>query len=302
LHDSSLFYHGLWPVARITGIRHLAQSATELWARHHSSFINSYLYIQIGFMAEAYVTSATHQGITTIEFFHPQSNSLPGKILEALAQEIHFAGNHDETRVIILRSAGEKAFCAGASFDELVAIQTEAEGLKFFSGFAHVINAMRKCPKFIIGRIQGKCVGGGVGLAAAVDYAIATEAAEVKLSELAVGIGPFVVGPAVERKIGTSGFTQLSIDANHWRNSDWAKRKGLFAETHSSIENMDEAVDKLVNTLAHSSPDAMAEMKKIFWQGTDHWDELLKQRAAISGRLVLSQFTRNAIAKFKAKA
>jgi methylglutaconyl-CoA hydratase len=252
-------------------------------------------------MAEAYVQSHIEHGINTIEFFHPQSNSLPGKILEELAKEIHFAGTHDDTKVIIVRSAGEKTFCAGASFDELVAIKTEAEGLKFFSGFAHVINAMRKCPKFIIGRIQGKCVGGGVGLAAAVDYAIATEAAEVKLSELAVGIGPFVVGPAVERKMGTSAFTQLSMDANHWRSSDWAKRKGLFAETHISIENMDEAVDKLANTLSHSSPDAMAEMKKVFWKGTEHWDELLKERAAISGRLVLSDFTRNAIEKFKAK-
>ncbi len=253
-------------------------------------------------MAEAYVKSHIEHGINTIEFFHPQSNSLPGKILEALAHEIHFAGTHDDTKVIVLRSAGEKAFCAGASFDELVAIQTEAEGLKFFSGFAHVINAMRKCPKFIIGRIQGKCVGGGVGLAAAVDYAIAIESAEVKLSELAVGIGPFVVAPAVERKIGTSAFTQLAIDATQWRNSDWAKRKGLFAETHATPEGLDESVHRLANTLMHSSPQAMAEMKKVFWQGTAHWDELLKERAAISGRLVLSEFTRNAIAKFKAKA
>jgi methylglutaconyl-CoA hydratase len=160
---------------------------------------------------------------------------------------------------------------------------------------------MRKCPKFIIGRIQGKCVGGGVGIAAAVDYAIATDKAEVKLSELAVGIGPFVVGPAVERKIGTAAFSALSIDAASWRSSDWAKRKGLFAELHDSIENMDESVYKLANTLAHSNPAAMAEMKKIFWKGTEHWDELLKERAAISGKLVLSDFTRNAIHKFKAK-
>jgi methylglutaconyl-CoA hydratase len=252
-------------------------------------------------MNEAYVTSETHQGITTIEFFHPQSNALPGRLLESLAQEIHFAGTHNDTKVVVLRSAGEKAFCAGASFDELMAIQNEAEGLRFFSGFAHVINAIRKCPKFVIGRIQGKCVGGGVGLAAAVDYAIATETAEVKLSELAVGIGPFVVGPAVERKIGTSAFAQLAIDATMWRNSDWAKRKGLFAETHPNPESLDEAVGRLANTLAHSSPEAMAELKKASWQGTEHWDELLKQRAAISGRLVLSDFTRNAIEKFKAK-
>ena len=251
--------------------------------------------------SEAYVKSHIEHGINTIEFFHPQSNSLPGKILGELAHEIHFAGTHDDTSVIILKSAGEKTFCSGASFDELIAIENEAAGLKFFSGFANVINAMRKCPKFIIGRIQGKCVGGGVGIAAAVDYAVANDKAEVKLSELAVGIGPFVVGPALERKIGTAAFSALSIDAASWRSSDWAKRKGLFAELHDSIENMDEAVYKLANTLAHSNPAAMAEMKKIFWKGTEHWDELLKDRAAISGRLVLSEFTRNAIESFKKK-
>ena len=249
-----------------------------------------------------YVKSHIEHGINTIEFFHPQSNSLPGKILEELAREIHFAGTHDDTKVIILKSAGDKTFCSGASFDELIAITTEKEGLKFFSGFANVINAMRKCPKFIIGRIQGKCVGGGVGLAAAVDYAIATNKAEIKLSELAVGIGPFVVGPAVERKIGTAAFSALAIDATNWRSTDWAKRKGLFAEIHDSVENMDEAVYNLANTLAHSNPVAMTEMKKTFWRGTDNWDELLKERAAISGKLVLSNFTKNAINKFKVKS
>ena len=252
-------------------------------------------------MDQAYVKSETHQGITTIEFFHPQSNSLPGKILEELAKEIHFAGTHNETNVIILKSAGDKTFCSGASFDELMAIKNETEGLQFFSGFAHVINAMRKCPKLIIGRIQGKCVGGGVGLAASVDYAIATNKADVKLSELAVGIGPFVVGPAVERKIGTAAFSALAIDATMWRNSDWAKLKGLFSEVHESIENMDEAIFKLSNTLAHSSPQAMAEMKKIFWKDTAHWDDLLIERAKISGKLVLSDFTKQAIEKFKKK-
>jgi methylglutaconyl-CoA hydratase len=251
-------------------------------------------------MTEAYVKSHNEHGINTIEFFHPQSNSLPASILEQLAHTIH-ACNSDDTKVIILKSSGEGAFCAGASFDELMAITNEKEGLEFFSGFAHVINAMRKCKKLIIGRVQGKCVGGGVGLAAACDYTIAVEKAEVKLSELAVGIGPFVVGPAVERKIGTSAFSQLSIDATLWRNSDWAKRKGLFAEVHPTIENMDESVYRLANTLAHSSPEAMSELKKIFWKGTDHWDELLKERAAISGRLVLSNFTRNAITSFKQK-
>jgi len=250
---------------------------------------------------EEYVKSHIEHGINTIEFFHPQSNSLPAKILEALAHEIHFAGTHAETKVIVLKSAGDKSFCAGASFDELTSIKTGEEGLVFFSGFANVINAMRKCPKLIIGRIQGKCVGGGVGLASAVDYAIATDKADVKLSELAVGIGPFVVGPAVERKIGTAAFSALSIDAGMWRSSDWARRKGLFAEMHETVEGMDESISRLANTLAHSNPEAMAELKKIFWKGTEHWDELLKERAAISGRLVLSDFTRNAIAKFKAK-
>lgn len=251
---------------------------------------------------EAYVRSHIEHGINTIEFFHPQGNSLPGKILEELAREIHFAGTHDETRVIILKSGGDRTFCSGASFDELVAIKNEKEGLQFFSGFANVINAMRKCPKFIIGRIQGKCVGGGVGLASAVDYAIATNRAEIKLSELAIGIGPFVVGPAVERKIGKGPFSALAIDAGSWRSTDWAKRKGMFAEVHESIENMDEAVYRLANTLAHSNPEAMAALKKTFWQGTENWDELLKERAAISGKLVLSEFTRNAINKFKVKA
>ncbi len=250
---------------------------------------------------EGYVKSEFHKGITTIEFFHPQSNSLPGRILEELAHAIHGAGNDDHTKVIILRSAGEKAFCAGASFDELKTIKDKEQGLHFFSGFAHVINAMRTCPKFIIGRIHGKCVGGGVGIAAAVDYAIAVEAVEIKLSELAIGIGPFVVGPAVERKIGLSAFTQLAIDAAMWRNADWARRKGLFAELHPTIEGMDESIQRLTNTLMQSSLVAMAEMKKAFWKGTEHWDKLLIERAAVSGKLVLSEFAKKAMEKFKAK-
>jgi len=249
---------------------------------------------------EGYVKSHTEHGITTIEFFHPQSNSLPGKILDALAQEIHYAGTHD-TKVVILKSAGNGAFCAGASFDELIAVKNEREGMDFFCGFANVINAMRKCPKLIIGRIHGKCVGGGVGLAAAVDYAIAVKDSEVKLSELAIGMGPFVVGPAIERKIGKSAFSQIAIDATLWRNSDWAKQKGLFAEVHQSVLDLDESVYRLANTLAHSNPEAMTEMKKIFWQGTENWDMLLRERAAISGRLILSDFTRNAIETFKNK-
>lgn len=248
-----------------------------------------------------YVRTETHNGITSIEFFHPQSNSLPGKTLERLALEIHFAGTHAETKVIILRSAGIGAFCAGASFNELVEIKTKEEGYQFFNGFAQVINAMRKCPKLIIARVQGKCVGGGVGLVAAADYAIALKGADIKLSELSIGIGPFVVGPAVERKIGKSAFTGLAIDATMWRSCDWAKLKGLFCEVHENMPNMEEAVERMAHNLSHSNPEAMAELKKIFWSGTENWDTLLKERATISGSLILSDFSKKSIEKFKAK-
>jgi methylglutaconyl-CoA hydratase len=183
----------------------------------------------------------------------------------------------------------------------LALIGNKDEGQHFFSGFAHLINAMRKCPKFIVARVHGRCVGGGVGLVAAADYAIAVEGSDVKLSELAIGIGPFVVGPVVERKIGFSAFTQLSIDANLWRNADWARKKGLYAELHPDITGMDESIQRLTETLAHSSPEAMVEMKKIFWQGTEHWDKLLAERAAISGRLITTDFSRKAVQKAKSK-
>lgn len=251
--------------------------------------------------AEGYVRTEIEHGIATIEFYHPSSNSLPSAILTDLARTINDIGIDDRVKVIVLKSAGDRAFCAGASFDELVSISSEQDGKRFFSGFANVINAMRKCHKFIIGRIHGKAVGGGVGLAAAVDYAIATEEASVKLSELAVGIGPFVVGPAVERKVGLSCFSQLTIDASEWRSAEWAKKHGLYAEVHSSVDEMDEGIRSLAERLAHSSPEAMAQLKKVFWLGTEHWDQLLSERAAISGRLVLSEFTRNAIDKFKSR-
>jgi methylglutaconyl-CoA hydratase len=249
--------------------------------------------------SEGHVTSEINNGIATIEFFHPASNSLPAAILCKLAQTITDIGQQTEVKVIVLRSGGDRAFCAGASFDELMAISNEAEGKTFFSGFALVINAMRKCPKLIIGRIQGKAVGGGVGITAATDYAIAVEAASVKLSELAVGIGPFVVGPVVERKVGPSCFAQLAIDATEWRTAQWAANNGLYAEMHKTIDEADEAIARLANRLATSSPEAMAELKTIFWQGTEDWDTLLTARAAISGQLVLSDFTKNAINKFK---
>lgn len=243
----------------------------------------------------------SENGIGTITFGHPMSNSLPGKILRKLAETITELGKNDAVKVIILKSEGEKAFCAGASFDELISINDFETGKAFFSGFAHVINACRTCPKLIIGRVQGKAVGGGVGVASAVDYCLATKHAEIKLSELAVGIGPFVVGPAVERKIGLSAMSELAINATEWRSADWAKRKGLYTDVFDNEADLDKEVVRLSQQLAKSNPEAMHLLKKVFWQGTDHWNELLIDRAEISGKLVLSEFTRNAINAFKKK-
>lgn len=242
------------------------------------------------------------EGVGTLEFFHPQSNSLPGNILARIAALITEAGERDDIKLIVLRSAGERAFCAGASFDELISIENKETGTKFFSGFANVINAARKCPKFIIGRVPGKAVGGGVGMAAATDYCFATVHADIKLSELAIGIGPFVVGPAVERKVGTSAFTELAINATAWRTASWAFNKGLFNELHNSVEEMDEAINNLSNKLANSNPEAMRLLKENFWKGSENWDDLLAERASMSGELVLSAFTKSAINKFKSKS
>jgi len=250
---------------------------------------------------EAFVrTEVDERGVATVTFFHPASNSLPGDILRRLAHDLTEAGQRDDVAVIVLKSAGDRAFCAGASFDELVAISNEQEGLEFFSGFALVINAIRTCPKFVLGRVQGKTVGGGVGLAAAADHCFATKFASVKLSELAVGIGPFVVGPAVERKMGVSAMGMLAVDARSWKSAEWAAQHGLFAEVFDSAEEMDLAVDRLAGDLAQSNPEAMSNLKRVLWEGTEHWDTLLAERAAVSGRLVLSDFTRSAIAAFKA--
>ncbi|WP_417590812.1 enoyl-CoA hydratase/isomerase family protein [Owenweeksia hongkongensis] len=250
---------------------------------------------------QGHVETSIENGLATIQFFHPMSNSLPGKLLAKLAESITEAGNNDEVKVILLKSEGERAFCAGASFDELTSIEDFDTGKKFFSGFANVINAMRKCPKLIIGRVQGKAVGGGVGLASSVDYCFATKHAAVKLSELAVGIGPFVVGPAVERKLGLSGMSELAINATEWRDAQWAESRGLYNHTFDTVEEMDEGIEKLVAKLRKSNPDAMESLKKVFWRGTDDWDNLLIERAELSGRMVLSDFTKNAIAAFKSK-
>ncbi len=251
-------------------------------------------------LAGAFVqTEVDDRGVGTITFAHPASNSLPGHLLRKLAKSISAAGTSNDIKVVVLRSAGDRAFCAGASFDELVAIQNEQEGLDFFSGFAMVINAIRTCPKFVVGRVQGKAVGGGVGLASAMDICYATSFASVKLSELAVGIGPFVVGPAVERKIGTSAMGMLAIDAKSWKDARWAAQQGMYTEVFDNASDMDNAIDALTTDLASSNPEAMSELKRVLWEGTEHWGDLLMERAAVSGRLVLSSFTKDAIDRFK---
>ncbi len=247
------------------------------------------------------ITTSIDKKIYTIEFHHPKGNSLPGKLLRDLADTITAAGNDENSRVIVLRSKGDGAFCAGASFDELLAVSNFDEGKHFFMGFAHVLNAMRACPKLIIARIHGKTVGGGIGLASAADYTLAHKSASVKLSELALGIGPFVVGPAVGRRIGTAAFATLSLDAKSWYDAEWAERNGLFNKLFDTKEELDAGVDKLAADLASANPEAMKELKQIMWQSTGHWDSTLEQRAEISGRLVMSDFTRNYIEEFRKK-
>ena len=250
---------------------------------------------------QEYVKLTTKNGVGTIEFFHPQSNALPSNILNKLASKITQAGEENNINVLVLKSAGDRAFCAGASFDELISIQNKDRGESFFSGFANVINAARKCPKFIIGRIQGKAVGGGVGMASATDYCFANKFSDVKLSELTIGIGPFVVGPAIERKIGKSAFSAMAINANKWFDAAWAKDKGLYNEIFETTQEMDSEIHKLSSFLSASNPAAMSQLKKIMWEGTDHWDSLLLKRAKNSGELILSKFAKDAIAKFKKK-
>jgi len=243
-----------------------------------------------------YVKTSTDKHVMTIEFFHPSHNSLPGNLLGQLTAAIKGAG--DDIYIIVLKSAGDRTFCAGASFDELSSIENEKTGKQFFLGFANVINAIRSVPQIVIGRVQGKAVGGGVGLAAACDYCMATKYASIKLSELAVGIGPFVIGPAVERKLGLSGFSQMALNATEWQTAQWGKDKGLFTEAFESTEQLDEYLESFTTSLAQKNPEALRLLKQVFWKGTDHWDALLEERAEMSGRLVLSEFAKEAINGF----
>lgn len=250
-------------------------------------------------MTDPYVKQIIENEVAYIEFYHPTHNSLPGNILLELVEVIINAGENDQIKVIVLKSGGDRTFCAGASFKELININDQATGKVFFSGFANVINAMRTCPKFIIGRIQGKTVGGGVGLAASTDYCMATKYASIKLSELNIGIGPFVVGPAIERKIGLSAMSQIAIDAATFYTASWAKQQGLFTHVFESTAELDVAVKATAEHLCTYNLNAMKEMKKVFWKGTEDWNTLLAERAEISGRLVLSEVTKEKLKDFK---
>lgn len=241
------------------------------------------------------VSLSVEHGIATVTFGHPKGNSLPGATLRELAATFDGLAPRDDVRVIVLRSLGNGPFCAGASFDELRSLTSESEGKVFFSGFAHVILAMRRCPQFVIARVHGKAVGGGVGLAAAADYSVATRAAAVRLSELAVGIGPFVVGPVIEHKIGHGHYIAMSVDYD-WRDAAWAERAGLYARVAESVAEVDEIIDALARKLAAANPGAVRELKRIFFEGTDHWETLLYERAAISGSLILTPAAREALA------
>jgi methylglutaconyl-CoA hydratase len=250
-------------------------------------------------MIEPYVKINIKNKIGYIEFYHPNRNSMPSEILLKLRDAIVDAGNNEAINIIVLKSGGDRTFCAGASFNEVMAVKTADEGKTFFSGFANVINAMRTCPKLIIGRVQGKTVGGGVGLAAATDYCLATKYASIRLSELSIGIGPFVIEPAVSRKIGVTAMSQLTIDAEGLFSAEYAKNKGLYADVFETVEALDAAIKELAEKLSSYNPEALKQMKLVFWEGTQHWDTLLTERAEISGKLVLSKFTKNTLKRFR---
>jgi len=237
--------------------------------------------------------------IAIVEFYHPAGNSLPTDLLNRLIKSFNELSNNNNVNVIILKSEKDKIFCAGASLDELLAIDNPKDGVAFFSGFGKLVNAIRKCKKPIIGRIQGKVVGGGVGIASACDYAMATEQASIKLSEISIGIGPFVVEPAIRRKMGIGAVSELSLNPAMWQNAYWAKDKGLYARVFENVKDLDKEIQILSEQLASYSPEAVQHLKRVLWEGTESWDTLLTERANICGNLVLSETTKKALQKFK---
>lgn len=248
---------------------------------------------------KGYVKTSISKGVAEIEFYHPSHNSLPGELLSDLATQIKAAGREDGVKIILLKSAGDRTFCAGASFDELIAIENETTGKRFFMGFANVINAIRTCGKLVIGRVQGKAVGGGVGVLSATDYCFATKYASIRLSELAVGIGPFVIGPAVSRKTGLAAFSKMALSPNEWQSAQYAADIGLYAGVFDTVEELDSHLSAVLKELTAYNPQALNQLKKVFWEGTEDWGNLLEERATVSGKLVLSEFSKKTIAAFK---
>ncbi len=249
-------------------------------------------------MSQAFVKLEVANGVGIITFFHPSSNAMPGALLKQLADTIKQAGADENIKVIVLQSEG-KTFCAGASFQELMALQDFEPAVQFFMGFANVINTMREIPKFIIAKVQGKAVGGGVGLIAAADYAMATDAAAIKLSELSIGIGPYVIAPAVKRKIGVAAFSELSINATAWHTAFWAREKGLFGKVFENVDRMNDETEILAGKLSKYDVNATKLLKQEIWRGTEHWPELLQEQARKTARLVLQDFTKDYLQKYK---
>ena len=249
-------------------------------------------------MDNGFVNQELKNSISEITFGHPKSNSLPGEILELLAQTILNEGAKTEVKAILLKSGGEKAFCAGASFDELLSIDELENSKKFFGGFAKVLNAMRSCGKLVIVRVQGKTTGGGVGIACAADYCFATKDAALALTELNLGIGPFVIGPYVERKMGKSAYAAMSIDAD-FRSAEWCKQHDVYHSVSENIEMMDEEISKFLEKLSARSSDALSLIKKVSWEGTEHFEELMPERILMSASLILEDSAKKNIEKIK---
>ncbi len=237
-------------------------------------------------------------GIGTIEFHHPKGNSLPSNLLKQLSEAIQRAGDDHSIKVIRLKSRGN-TFCAGASFDELLAINSEEQAHKFFSGFGSLIESIKTCPKFVVAEVQGKAVGGGVGIIAACDYAIASENASIKLSELSIGFGPFVIAPAVIRKIGLSAFSTLTIDSTTWKTAAWGNEKGLFNEIVQDLNKLNSRTTKLCESLSNHSLEAMRQIKSTLWEGYEELNDIHKKRATLSGTLSQSELTQSILSGFK---
>lgn len=249
---------------------------------------------------EAFVTTIVENHIAKITFGTPKSNSLPGEILEKLASTLLEEGAKNEVKAILLQSAGEKAFCAGASFDELLEINDLETSKIFFGGFAKVLNSMRNCKKIVVVRVQGKTTGGGVGIACGADYCFATQEAALALTEINLGIGPFVIGPYVERKIGKSQFTAMAIDAE-FRSALWAKEHSIYHSVSESIEEMDLQLSDFLNKLSTRSDEALSLIKKVSWEGTEHFDQLSPERIVMSASLILEKSAKERIESIKEK-